>query len=640
MTYQLIEIKKLDRSPSNVRKTDSHAALEELKASILAHGLMQNLVVVPAKKGKFQVIAGGRRLEALRQLQGEGKLPADHAVACQIAEGNAEELSLVENVVREAMHPADQYEAFAALIEKGLTAAQIATRFGVEEKLVLKRLKLGRVAPDILAAFRAEELSLESLMAFTVTDDRKRQVSVWKSLEGWQQDNPGQIRKRLTEQFAAASGRIATFVGLDTYKAAGGAVRADLFSEAVYLENPELLERLALEKLEAEAEKLRAEGWGWVEIENDDSVSPYSCRRIQPKPVDAPAGLQEELAQAQRDLQEVSDAYDQCDPDDEETFDELHAQQEAAQERVDEIEGKLAIFAAYDPEEMKTAGCLIAIDSDGELDIEKGRVKPEERTGDEAKPTAARADAAKPKPEFSQSLLSDLAAYRTQAAQVQIASHPEIAFDLLVFHVASETWNRGRIVRDGMDVHFRQSFIKPSVEPKNAATAKLEAIKEGLSLGWLDVEGEDEQFKAFRALSRDEKLAILAFCTATTLKPTLRDEQREFPTAYETALSLTGGSVAELWRPTKDNYLSRITRDQLLGIGREFGKEPWVNYRKDWKKASLADELHGYFAKSHNPDTTDAVRNWLPKGMAYLPAPEEQEPAKQKPVKKGKRQAA
>jgi ParB family transcriptional regulator, chromosome partitioning protein len=124
MNIEYIEVRKLVKSPLNVRKTVSAAADEELKASILAHGLMQNLVAIEGKKGRYQVIAGARRLEALKALQAEGSLPDDHAVACQVIDAdNAEEASLVENTVRLAMHPADQFEAFNALIEKGQKAA-------------------------------------------------------------------------------------------------------------------------------------------------------------------------------------------------------------------------------------------------------------------------------------------------------------------------------------------------------------------------------------------------------------------------------------------------------------------------------------------------------------------------------------
>lgn len=636
MTHQFIEIKKLDRSPHNVRKTETRAAMAELKASILAHGLMQNLVVVAAKKGKFHVIAGGRRLEALRELQAEGKLPADYAVPCQIAEGEqAVELSLAENTVRQAMHPADEFEAFAELIERGQTAAQVAARFGVTERHVLQRMKLGRVAPELLVAYRAGEVTLDALTAFAVTDDRKRQVSVWKSLDAWQENNARVIRQKLTEQMVESDSGLAKFVGLEAYKAAGGKVKADLFSEDSYLEDAELLERLASGKLEAEAEKLRAEGWGWVEVENDDSVSPYSCRRIHPKPVNAPADLVALREQAQAEYDAIDSELDANDDDD--AWDTINERLDAAQERLDEIEEQLAAYAAYDPEEMKLAGCLVSYDRHGELDIEKGLVKPQERKADGDCPLP-HAPAKKEKPEFSQSLIADLKAYRCQVAQVAIASSPEAAFDLLVFHAACEALSLGSYLHDGLDVHFRKTFPKPSVEAKNAAAQKLEAIRETLPLAWLEVEGEDERFNAFRELPHTDKLRILAYCTALTVKPDLAGDD-EFPTAYETTLSLTGFSVAEYWRPTKDNYLSRVTRDQLLGIGKEVLDDRWAHQRKDAKKTALAESLHDAFAK---PDTTEAVRNWLPKGMAFLDAPAEAKSveAAEKPTRKPRQKVA
>src|SRR3546814_14478283 len=78
------------------------------------------------------------------------------------------------------MHPADQFEAFAALIDAGETVPAVATRFGVSEKLVRQRLKLGKVASRLLAAYRAEEMDLETLTAFTLADIQKRQLAVWK----------------------------------------------------------------------------------------------------------------------------------------------------------------------------------------------------------------------------------------------------------------------------------------------------------------------------------------------------------------------------------------------------------------------------------------------------------------------------
>src|SRR5581483_7338381 len=233
--------------------------------SLLAHGLMQNLVVTDHGDGVFRVIAGGHRLEALRSLQAEGKLPEDFAVPCQVVtDERGLEMSLAENTVRLAMHPADEFDAFAALIDKGDTAAQVAERFGVDESHVLKRMKLARVAPQLLAEYRNEGITLECLMAFTISDDHRRQLKIFKSLQEWQKDDPSAIRAALTKKLMEASSKLALFVGLDAYVAAGGATRADLFGEEVYLEKPALLHRMADEKLTAIRKQLEAEGWGWI----------------------------------------------------------------------------------------------------------------------------------------------------------------------------------------------------------------------------------------------------------------------------------------------------------------------------------------------------------------------------------------
>jgi ParB family chromosome partitioning protein len=227
-----IEVKNLEKSPLNARKTVSKTASEELKASILAHGLLQNLTVTDAGGGKYHVIAGARRLAALQSLIEDGNLPENHAVPCQIVtEEWAAEMSLAENTVREAMHPADEFEAFAVLAEGGQSAEQIAQRFGTDEKHVLQRLKLGRVAPELIKEYRAGKLKLESLMAFTITDDRKRQLKVYRSLEGWQKDNARHIRECLTDKMVKSDSKLAAFVGLKAYEKAGGHSRSDLFGK-------------------------------------------------------------------------------------------------------------------------------------------------------------------------------------------------------------------------------------------------------------------------------------------------------------------------------------------------------------------------------------------------------------------------
>ena len=117
-----IPLDKLVPSPTNVRKTPPSAAEDaELKASIRARGLKQNLVVHPSpgEKGVHAVTAGGRRLKALQELAAEGVIPADFRVPCLVEEPEAAlETSLMENRIRAALSPADEFVAMAALIDR------------------------------------------------------------------------------------------------------------------------------------------------------------------------------------------------------------------------------------------------------------------------------------------------------------------------------------------------------------------------------------------------------------------------------------------------------------------------------------------------------------------------------------------
>ena len=160
-----IPLDRLVLSPANVRKSPASAAEDaELKASIRAGGLKQNLIVCPdqGEPERFAVTAGGRRLKALQELAAEGAIAADCEVPCLVEEPDAAlETSLMENTVRAAMHPADEYAAMAALIDGGATVEAVAARFGVSERHVRQRLKLGKLAPELLDAFRAGKVSLE-----------------------------------------------------------------------------------------------------------------------------------------------------------------------------------------------------------------------------------------------------------------------------------------------------------------------------------------------------------------------------------------------------------------------------------------------------------------------------------------------
>src|SRR3984893_7324394 len=198
-----IALSQLVLSPTNVRKTPATAAEDAaLEASIRAKGILQNLIVHSTAidgKGVYEVTAGGRRLGILQKLAAEGVIDADFRVPCLVEQPeHARETSLMENTMRAAMHPADEYVAMAELIDAGQPIDAVATRFGVSERHVRQRLRLGKLAPELLDAFRAGEISLEAVTTFTLGADHAAQLAVWRQVKDRSYIQPYTVRHLLT----------------------------------------------------------------------------------------------------------------------------------------------------------------------------------------------------------------------------------------------------------------------------------------------------------------------------------------------------------------------------------------------------------------------------------------------------------
>src|SRR5438105_2577669 len=196
---QNICLSQLVLSPANVRKTPATTAEDAaLEASIRAKGILQNLIVHPTPidgKGVYEVDAGGRRLAILQKLAAEGVIDPDTKIPCKVEQPeDAVETSLMENTVRAAMHPADEFVAMAALIDAGATIDAVATRFGTSDRHVRQRLRLGKLAPELLDAFRAGDISLEVVTAFTLGADHAAQLAVWRQVKNRSYIQPYTVR--------------------------------------------------------------------------------------------------------------------------------------------------------------------------------------------------------------------------------------------------------------------------------------------------------------------------------------------------------------------------------------------------------------------------------------------------------------
>jgi ParB family chromosome partitioning protein len=164
----IVPLNRLKASPKNARKTPhSPATIEAFAASIKAKGVLQPPVVEIERDGEgvptgnYLVTIGEGRRQGLRLLAKRKTIKRTHPVRVIVdAENDAHEISLDENMTREAMHPADQFEAFQRLaVEKGYGPEEIGARFGVSTHVVRQRLRLGSAAPELMAAYRADAKS-------------------------------------------------------------------------------------------------------------------------------------------------------------------------------------------------------------------------------------------------------------------------------------------------------------------------------------------------------------------------------------------------------------------------------------------------------------------------------------------------
>jgi ParB/RepB/Spo0J family partition protein len=359
---QMIALKALTPSPLNARRIDKKIAIDELAASILAHGLLQGLSVVEVGGGKYQVSAGGRRLAALKLLLKRKAITGDFEVPCQVVPADlAEEASLAENVQRVAMHPLDEVEAFGRLASEGQTEEAIASRFGASVRHVRQRLALSALSPTLKDAFRKGELGLDAARAFCLVPDHDRQEAVFAIMPK-PVSNAYAVRSYLTQGAVRASDRLAKFVGLEAYEAAGGIVRRDLFEEdLVFLDSPDVLNALATAELEELRAPLLAEGWGWVNINiGSGRGDAGSMHRIRPEwhtptqeQIDAANTLSTKAASLEQALE--------VDPTNEALTDELA-----------QVRGQLTDLSDslryFDPEKQALAGCVISIDFEGHVD--------------------------------------------------------------------------------------------------------------------------------------------------------------------------------------------------------------------------------------------------------------------------------
>ncbi len=364
-----IPFNKLVLSQSNVRRVKAGVSVEELAEDIARRGLLQGLSVRPvvdhagAETGMFEIPAGGRRYRALELLVKQKRLAKTAPVPCVVRDsGIAEEDSLAENVQRAPLHPLDQFRAFLALREKGQSEEEIAAAFFVSVNVVKQRLKLASVSPALLDVYAEDGMTLDQLMAFSVSGDHERQEQVFERLKASYDKQPYTIRRMLTEGAVRASDKRVQFIGADAYVAAGGTVLRDLFQgdDGGWLQDVPLVDQMVADKLKADSEAVAAEGWKWIEVAPDFAYGhAFGLRQLRGETIALTAEEEATRDALQAEFDRLSEEYQDAD----ELPDEVD-------ERLSELETVLEGFetrpVVFDPAEIARAGAFVSIGADGQ----------------------------------------------------------------------------------------------------------------------------------------------------------------------------------------------------------------------------------------------------------------------------------
>ena len=611
-----IALNRLKKSERNARKTPhSPADIEALAASIKAKGILQPPVVEPEldaegqPTGNYLVTIGeGRRQAQLLRVKRK-EIRKTEPITCRVDLTNdPHEISLDENVTRSNMHPADQFEAFQRLAdERGMGAEEIAARFGVTATVVRQRLRLASVSPTLMAGYRNGDLTLEQLMAFTVTDDHARQDAIWEGLSDWER-RPAAIRRRLAQDRVRARDRRAVYVGSEAYEAAGGIVERDLFAEdgGGYFASPALLDQLALDRLHLLAEVVTADGWAWAEVSLDHPDG-HGLGRLYPQCRE----FTEEEAALHATLSTKRDAL--------QAEDWSEGNEARLKGIADEIRTMEQSRFSFDDDTKAHSGAFVSVGQDGKPRIEYGFVRLEavvqsdDGEGSEADP----ADDPKPtkrkpadRPALPDTLVAELTAHRTMALRNALAEQPEVALFALIHALVLRTFSVRSSQRSCLDVRplgTELSGYAPGIDDSVAGRK----IAERHGRWAMRLETADDPAAFIDSLGQEERLDLLAHCASLTVNDV--EMKGGTRTAVAPGASLArrvGLDMAAYWWPTTGGYFARVNKAKIIEAVTEAVSEDAARRISGAKKAEMAEAAEGLVAGV----------GWLPEPLR-LPEP-------------------
>ena len=350
------KLSQLTLSPLNPRQKADPEKLLALAISIKTVGLLQNLIGIQ-QNGTIEIVAGGRRLQAMKHLVSNDDMKETDTILVKLADNEEDAIkwAAAENEARENLTPAQEVRSYRAMGDAGLSVKEIANANAKTVKHVQGRLKLADLPDVILNALDGGDITLDTASAYTVSDNPEKQTEVFEANKDnyWNRDNAQFIKRQLLEQAIGGSDMRAKFVTRETYEEAGGAITEDLFSEDIYFDDSDLLNKLAEDKMKVLEADLIKQGWKWangfVATRNYELI--YNMESVQP--------ISPELTEQNQTRLEMLEQR---------ANDEEASEQELAEYA--DLEKLAAPF--FTDEQRKVSGVIIYLSARGEVDLHMG----------------------------------------------------------------------------------------------------------------------------------------------------------------------------------------------------------------------------------------------------------------------------
>lgn len=599
VAYKYLRQTDLNARKNNINTITFKRGIVQLARHIKAKGLLQNLVVFrddEVENDLWFVSAGQRRLMALDCLYKVGAINEDFPVPVKIIDkSEALAASISENNDRVDMHLSDLIFAINELVSDGESVEVAAAKFGYKANYIRKLMKLANMAPELLALLREDKVSLDQLIALSITDDHSRQLWAWNNSH--YDKSPKDLRRlALNEEQPVTDNKFIKVVGMDVYCEAGGEIKHDLFSQhethGGYITNPALVQELALSKLQKIAEKIaKEEGWNWsgsqekLETWGDDSKR-YEFPKPDMDDYDFTTAQQNKIEAIQDQLEKNSFAMEAA--EELQGEDRWVASRPLSNEKnkLEEQLRKILDGAKFSSEYKSDRGVIVSIGYHGDVSITRGLMKLSDKAKKVNKAVNVTEDGkVSDVTQVSAALARSLSCERTLAVQATLMQKPEIALALMVHKMALNIFSAGYHASPVCVTVQQTTRTMTDDAPGSDEGEAVKQLKEAHSR-WESTlpKGWENDFTLLTALSIAQLLELQAFCVASTLDGSVSRHEQGKVSALQQVEFAMNFNIHDYWKPTAQNFWGRLKKDgmldQLTQAGISVNKEEFMALKK------------------------------------------------------------